>query len=106
MRTNVVRSTPKAPKGTKRDLAYVLAYRRYLALAVLLAAFIVAFIFSGRSSAQLEWPSMPYCALVLPPSQVARRAQLDAVYCKGLDADKRCQADFGWIVVSEPVPCD
>lgn len=30
----------------------------------------------------------------------------EAVYWRGLDADKQCQAAFGWIVVSEPIPCD
>lgn len=33
-------------------------------------------------------------------------AQVEAVYCRGLDADKQRQAAFGWIVVSEPVSCD
>lgn len=72
------------------------------AVPALLAA--LAFTFSGRR-AQLH-ERMLYCALAFPPSQVARRAQLEAVYCKGLNAEKQCQADFGWIVISEPVPCD
>lgn len=78
----------------------------YPALVVLLTALILILTFSGRSKVQLEQSTTSYCALAFPPPQVARRAQLDAVYCKGLDADNQCQADFGWIVVSEPIPCD
>jgi len=33
-------------------------------------------------------------------------AQLEAVYCQGLDGSCQCVADFGWIVLSEPVQCD
>ncbi|MPZ29557.1 MAG: hypothetical protein GEV13_00930 [Rhodospirillales bacterium] len=77
-----------------------------LALPALLAAPILAFTVSGESKVQLKRRTTLYCALAFPPSQVARRAQLEAVYCKGFDADKQCQADFGWIVISEPVPCD
>lgn len=82
------------------------AHACYPALVVLLAALILTLTFSGRSKVQLEQSTTSYCALAFPPSQVARRAQLDAVYCKSLDADNQCQADFGWIVVSEPIPCD
>lgn len=52
---------------------------------MLLAAFIVAFTFSDGARAKRDWSPRAYCALVLPPSQVARQAELDAVYCKGLD---------------------
>lgn len=77
-----------------------------LACAVALAGCILAFILPGGRGMQVEWRTVTYCALALPPSQVARRVQLEAVYCRGLAADRQCLADVGWIVVSEPVPCD
>lgn len=77
-------------------------YLTFLAL----PALIFGFTFSGRSKAPREVRITLYCALAFPPSQVERRVQLEAVYCKGLDVDKQCQADFGWIVVTKPVPCD
>jgi len=80
--------------------------RVYLTLAALLTALMLAFTFSGGSRAQLKGRVTVYCALAFPPSQVARWPQLEAVYCRGLDAGKQCQADVGWIVASEPVLCD
>lgn len=111
---NIPFAALRAPKRNEegcvladRELAPRLPVRHcYLALAILLATFMLAFTSSGGSRAQLEWRTESYCALVLPPAQVVRRAQLEAVYCKGLDAENQCQADFGWIVVSEPVPYD
>jgi hypothetical protein len=86
-------------------MARLLLRRWYLALAALLAASMLAFISSGGGAGKLEGtPS--YCALVIPPPQIAGRAELEAVYCKGFDADRQCQTNLGWIVVSEPVPCD
>ena len=46
-----------------------------------------------------------YCALALPPSQVVRTPQLEAVYCQRM-LNGQCHAGVGWIIVSEPVPCE
>ena len=46
-----------------------------------------------------------YCALAIPPVQVVKSPQLEAVRCKGI-VDGQCLADFGWIVLSDPVQCD
>lgn len=94
------KASPWARLALPRHLA------RYLALVALPAALILAFTFTGEGKVQIERRITLHCALAFPPSEVARRARLEAVYCKSLGAYRQCQADFGWIVVSDPVPCD
>lgn len=107
MHMSVLPLARHVPKARIREHAGFIASRRwYLAPVALLAACAIASALSVGSSAPIDRRNTPYCALVLPPSQVARRVELDVVYCKGLSAENQCQADFGWIVVSEPVTCD
>jgi len=59
------------------------------------------------SDRQQEAPTVRvlYCALAIPPLQVVRTPRLEPVYCRS-SIYGHCDIELGWIVVSEPVPCE
>lgn len=77
----------------------------YVGAAAILAVFMLGFTFTGASRAQPDWRPKVYCALALPPSQLAKLPRLEAVYCNGI-ANGQCSTTLGWLVVTQPVRCD
>jgi hypothetical protein len=76
---------------------------------ILSIAAIVIGAFAGvtRMTSERQAPTVRvlHCALAIPPPQVAKTPRLEPVYCSG-SVYAHCNVDIGWIVVSEPVPCE